>query len=171
MCFGLLIWSLKWPCGRGFKAIAVEHLTIFLSLHHSKIKSGLIKAPLLLMQSKKLYPPSIMFHPPSPTVMASQIGLVWGGWGLLGSCCHLIWGLGELQSVNLARLKRLAETHFIFMWSHGPATASESQPFYTRETIIIHYHQVWMPLISCVDRRTKLLFHGRYRKRQNCNHI
>lgn len=69
-----------------------------------KSKSGLIN-PFPLMQSKKLYPPHIMFHPASPTVMASQIGLSWGGLGLLCSCCCLIWGLGVLQVLTWPDLK------------------------------------------------------------------
>lgn len=52
----------------------VFHFFLLFFFFCSKVKSGLINPP-PLMQSKKLYPPHIMFHPASPTVMASQIGL------------------------------------------------------------------------------------------------
>lgn len=80
------------------------------------------------MQSKKLYPPHIMFHPASPTVMASQIGLSWGGLGLLCSCCCLIWGLGVLQVLTWLDLKDL-KRHIKILYETTGSDANESLAF------------------------------------------
>lgn len=90
----------------------------------AKSKSGLIN-PFPLMQSKRLHPPHIMFHPASPTVMASQIGLSWGGLGLLCSCCCLIWGLGELQVLTWPDLKD-SHRHINILYGTLDRDANES---------------------------------------------
>lgn len=77
------------------------------------------------MHSKRLYPPHIMFHPASPTVMASQIGLSWGGLGLLCSCCCLIWGLGVLQVLTWPDLKDL-QRHINILYETIDYDANES---------------------------------------------
>lgn len=100
----------------------------------AKSKSGLIN-PFPLMQSKKLYPPHIMFHPASPTVMASQIGLSWGGLGLLCSCCCLIWGLGVLQVLTWPDLKDL-QRHINILCETTDYEASESLALQKRK----HYN-------------------------------
>lgn len=89
------------------------------------------------MQSKKLYPPHIMFHPASPTVMASQIGLSWGGLGLLCSCCCLIWGLGVLQVLTWLDLKDL-QKHINILYETIDYDANESLALQKRE----HY-KIW----------------------------
>lgn len=101
----------------------------------SKVRSGLIN-PLPLMQSKKLYPPHIMFHPASPTVMASQIGLSWGGLGLLCSCCCLIWGLGVLQVLTWLDLKD-SQRHINILYETMDRSANESLAFEKRERYIM----------------------------------
>lgn len=101
----------------------------------SKVKSGLIN-PLPLMQSKKLYPPHIMFHPASPTVMASQIGLSWGGLGLLCSCCCLIWGLGVLQVLTWLDLKD-SQRHINILYETMDRSANESLALEKREHYIM----------------------------------
>lgn len=84
------------------------------------------------MQSKKLYPPHIMFHPASPTVMASQIGLSWGGLGLLCSCCCLIWGLGVLQVLTWLDLKD-SQRHINILYETIDHSANESLASEKRE--------------------------------------
>lgn len=74
-----------------------------LRLLHYSVRSGLIN-PFPLMQSKKLYPPHIMFHPASPTVMASQIGLKLRWLGAPLQLLPLDMGFRCAASVNLARL-------------------------------------------------------------------
>lgn len=96
-----------------------------------KVKSGLIN-PLPLMLSKKLHPPHIMFHPASPTVMASQIGLSWGGLGLLCSCCCLIWGLGVLQVLTWRDFKD-SQRHINILYETIKHSANESLALVKRE--------------------------------------
>lgn len=111
-----------------------KNISIWPFFSHSKVKSVLIN-PFPLMQGKKLHPPHIMFHPASPTVMASQIGLSWGGLGLLCSCCCLIWGLGVLQVLTWLDLKD-TQRHINILYETTDHDANESLALEKRE----HYN-------------------------------
>lgn len=76
-----------------------------------------------------------MFHPASPTVMASQIGLSWGGLGPLCSCCCLIWGLGVLQVLIWQHLKDL-KRHIKILYETTDYDANESLAFNKGNIII-----------------------------------
>lgn len=121
-------------CVVGHNSINISIWPVYF-FFHSKVKSGLIN-PLPLMLSKKLYPPHIMFHPASPTVMASQIGLSWGGLGLLCSCCCLIWGLGVLQVLTWLDLKD-SQRHINILCETIKRSANESLAWVKREHYIM----------------------------------
>lgn len=133
ICHIIHLLSLQWLYGRtlNVKILAFDQFIFF----PSKVKCGLIN-PFPLMQSKKLYPPHIMFHPASPTVMASQIGLSWGGLGLLCSCCCLIWGLGVLQVLTWLDLKDL-QTHINILYETTDHDANESLALQKREHYVM----------------------------------